>query len=137
MDDITFEIKCRQYLIKRLGVLERDMNKIVDKEKEKRKTQIHKLCKYKDLDEAAEAYGYDDITDVEYQEICDTIENESDFVEHTKTPKAAAVEILHDFMEKQNREINDLEWSTKSYEEQERIKKSNAMLRETHRVKQK
>ena len=99
-----------------------------------RKAQIERLCKFKDTDEAAEAYGYGDITAEEYQEVCDALEKGAAFVEFTKTPKAAALEILKDFMVRQKHEIVDLEWSMKSPKEQERIRKENEEYRITHRL---
>lgn len=132
MDDNTFEIRCRKYLLKRLETLEKDIEKTVLKEKEARKEQIEKMCAYKDTDDAAEAYGFGEITEEEYQEICDALEEGAAFVEFTKTPKAAALEILHDFMRRQKREIADFEWSLKSPEEQEAIRKENAEFRAAH-----
>ena len=55
-------------------------------------------------------------------------------MEFTKTPKAAALEILKDFMVRQKHEIVDLEWSMKSPKEQERIRKENEEYRITHRL---
>lgn len=135
MDDNTFEVKCRKYLLKRLGVLERDIKKTVSKEKAARKTQVERLCKYKDSDEAAEAYGYCDITEEEYVEVLAHLEEGAAFVEFTKTPKAAALEILHDFMTRQESEIASLEWMIKSPEEQADILKANAEFRERHKLK--
>lgn len=134
MEDLTFEIRCRKYLVKRLTVLKNDIEKTVAKEKEARKAQIERLCKFKDTDEATEAYGYCDITAEEYQEVCDALEKGAAFVEFTKTPKAAALEILKDFMVRQKQEIVDLEWSMKSPKEQERIRKENEEYRITHKL---
>lgn len=135
MHDNEFEVKCRKYLLKRLGVLERDIEKVVEKEKYGRKKQIEELCKYKNTDEAQEAYGYEEITDEEFREICDVLEKGAAFVEFTKTPKAAALEILHDFMHRQERDIADFEWEMKSPEEQEQIWKANEEFREAHGLK--
>ena len=132
MDDNEFEIRCRRYLVKRLAVLKNDIEKTVAKEKEARKTQIERLCRFKDMDEAVEAYGYGDITEDEYQEVCDALEKGAAFVEFTKTPKAASLEILKDFIRRQEREIDDFEWSMKSPEEQARIQKENAEFRAAH-----
>lgn len=132
MDDNVFEIRCRKYLVKRLETLEKDIKKTVSKEKEARKEQIKKMCAYRDTDEVAEAYGYGDITEKEYQEVCDVLEKGAAFVEFTRTPKAAALEILHDFLWRQKREIADFEWSLKSPKEQEEIRKENAKFRVAH-----
>ena len=132
MEDYTFEIRCRKYLVKRLTVLKDAIEKTVDKEKEARKAQIERLCKFKDTDEAANAYGYGDITEEEYQEVCAALEEGAAFVEFTKTPKAAALEILKEFMDHQEREIADFEWSMKSPEEQERIRKKNEEFLAAH-----
>lgn len=131
MDDINFEIKCRKYLVKRLEVLRRDIEKTVSKEKAVRENRIKKLCEYEDTDQAQEAYAYGDITLEEYDAICDVLEKGTKFAE-SKTPKSAALEILIDFMLCQNREIKDFEWELKSPEERERIEKSNAEFRASH-----
>lgn len=129
---VEFEIKCRKYLVNRLETLRKDIEKTVNKEKEGRKARVEKLCEYKDSYEASEAYGYGDITEDEYREILEHLEEGADFVEFTKTPKAAALEILREFMQRQKQEINDFEWEMKSPEERERILKERAEWRTAH-----
>jgi len=131
MDDIAFEIKCRQYLVKRLGILKRDLEKTVAKEQEVRKARIKELCEYEDAEQAQEAYGNADITLEEYNAVRDVLEKGAKFAE-SKTPKFAALEILVDFMVRQNREIRDFEWELKTPEERERIEKFNAEFRASH-----
>lgn len=131
MDDITFEIKCRKYLVKRLGVLRRDIEKTVAKEKAVRESRVKELCEYEDIDQAQEAYAYGNITLEEYDAIRDVLEKGIQFAE-SKTPKSAALEILIDFMVRQNREIQDFEWELKTPEERERIEKFNAEFRANH-----
>jgi len=131
-DDIIFEIKCREYLVKRLGVLRRDIEKTVAKEMAKRESRVEELCEYKDFDQAQEAYAYGDISFEEYDAIRVALETGADFAE-SKTPKSAALEILIDFMERQKREIRDFEWELKTPEERERIEKSNAEFRASRR----
>jgi len=130
-DDLQFEIKCRQYLVKRLGVLRRDIEKTVAKDKARRESRVEELCEYKDFDQAQEAYAYGDISFEEYDAIRVVLETGADFAE-SKTPKSAALEILIDFMMRQNREIKDFEWELKTPEERERIEKYNTEFRASH-----
>lgn len=134
LDDLQFEIKCRQYLVKRLGVLKRDIEKTVAKEKESQKSRIEKLCEYEDVGQAQEAYAYGDISLEEYDEIRDFLEKAIVFSE-SKTPKQAALEILKDFMVHQKREIQDFEWELKTPEERERIERSNAEFKNELKAK--
>lgn len=129
--DLQFEIKCREYLVKRLGVLRRDIEKTVAKEKEVREKRKNKLCEYETIEQAQEAYGYGDITLEEYDEIYEVLEKAVGFAE-VKTPKAAALEILLEFMGRQKSEIRDFEWELKTPEEQERIIKSQEEFRREH-----
>jgi len=129
---MKFEVKCREYLVKRLSVLEKDIEQTVQKEKARRTSRVEELTAYKDTDEAAEAYGYGDITEEEYMEICSVLTDGADFVEFTLTPKAAALEILREFMHRQKSEIQSFEWEMKSPEEQNRILKDREEFRKKH-----
>lgn len=132
MDDVQFEVKCRQYLVKRLSVLEKDIEHTVAKEKSKRAAKVEKLAAYKNSDEAAEAYGYGDITSEEFEEICSVLEENANFVEFTKTPKLAALEMLKEFLWRLKSDIKSFEWEMKSPEEQSRILKEREEFRRKH-----
>lgn len=132
MDDMQFEIKCRQYLIKRLSVLEKDIEKTVEKEKAKRAARVAHLTAYEDSDQAQEAYAYGDISQEEFEEICCVLEANAKFVMLTRTPKVAALEMLQEFMYRMKSDIKSFEWEMKSPEERDRILKEREEFRRKH-----
>lgn len=139
MDDMQFEIKCRQYLIKRLSVLEKDIEKTVEKEKAKRAKEkakranrVARLTAYEDSDQAQEAYAYGDISQEEFEEICGVLEENAKFIMLTRTPKVAALEMLKEFMYRMKSDIKSFEWEMKSPEERERILKEQEEFRRKH-----
>lgn len=130
---IEFEIKCSKYLIRRLETLHRDIQKQVDKETEARIKRHLGLCQYKTFEEAQEAYGADLISYEEYCKVQDMLEKGEEIEESVRTIRSAAVEELSRYIADLKRDVRDLEWSTKTPEEQDRIRKSNKEFIEKHR----
>lgn len=130
---MEFEIKCDKYLIRRLETLRKNIQKQVDKETEARIKRHLELCQYKTFEEAQEAYGADLISYEEYCKVQDMLEKAEETEESVKTIRSAAVEELSRYISDLKRDMRDLEWTMKTPEEQERIRKSNKEFIEKHR----
>ncbi|MGN0789051.1 MAG: hypothetical protein ACI4MY_03870 [Christensenellales bacterium] len=74
------EIKARQEVLKRLEYPYKQLKVATEKEVEKRKAKIEKMKQYKSLDEAHELWGFDVISDKEYEEAIEFFENSEKFI---------------------------------------------------------
>ena len=129
-NDLTFEIKCREILLKRLETPLGALARVVDKENTARQERYAELSVYQTEQEAHEAYGYKYITWAEYEEI----KKRFDDVEHAEhnaaTVTAAALDMLREFTGRLKSDIRHFQWSALPDEEKQRIERENTEVRE-------
>ena len=120
------DIKARAELVKRLQHPRSLLEAAAAKERAKRVAVFEKTKgEYKTPDEAHDAYGYDCITEAEYEQIKEAFEKGEKFVEENTSPEEAAFSILTDFIGRLEREIRSFKFEQLSPEEQARIIESN------------
>ncbi|MDD3231450.1 MAG: hypothetical protein PHE09_19895 [Oscillospiraceae bacterium] len=119
-NELQLEIKARKELIKRLAYPLDQLTKADAKERSKREERTAALSEYKTQEDAHEAYGYDVITEEEYQAICEALEAGEKYVTETMTPVSLAMKILRDFIRHMESELRSLEFELLPPEEQTR-----------------
>ena len=127
---VKLELKARLDLLKRLQFPMKQLHKAVEKETAERQKREKALLSYETLADAQEAYGYGEISQEEYDMIQESFEHMEDVVLGTVTPTSIAHGILYDFIRNLKSEVYDLEFETKSPEEQDRIRRESEERRE-------
>lgn len=124
---IRLEIKARKEVLKKLENPLKRLRQQADANYEKRKTRIQAAREYGSIEEAHDAWGYDCITEEEYEEIKRVFELGDEYVEKHISPQEAAVKILERFVGGLYTEIRSFEFDLLTPEEQERLrnKKNN------------
>ena len=117
-NELQLEIKARKELVKRLAYPLDQLSKADAKERTKREERAAALSEYKTQEDAHEAYGYDLITEEEYQAICEALEAGEKYVTETMTPVSLAMKILRDFIRRIESESRSLEFELLPPEEQ-------------------
>lgn len=120
---IKLEIEARKEVLKKVENAFKRLRKQADSNLEKRKEKVRAAREYRSLDEAHEAWGYDFITDEEFEEIKKVFELGDAYIENDLSPQEVAVNILGRFMGGLNKEIRSFEFELLPIEEQERIRK--------------
>lgn len=120
---IQLEIKARKEVLKKVENAFKRLMKQADSNLEKRREKVRAAREYRSLDEAHEAWGYDFITDEEFEEIKKVFELGDAYIENDLSPQEVAVNILGRFMGGLNKEIRSFEFELLPIEEQERIRK--------------
>lgn len=120
---IKLEIKARKEVLKKVENAFKRLRKQADSNLEKRREKVRAAREYRSLDEAHEAWGYDFITDEEFEEIKKVFELGDAYIENDLSPQEVAVNILGRFMGGLNKEIRSFEFELLPIEEQERIRK--------------
>lgn len=120
---IKLEIEARKEVLKKVENAFKRLRKQADSNLEKRREKVRAAREYRSLDEAHEAWGYDFITDEEFEEIKKVFELGDAYIENNLSPQEVAVNILGRFMGGLNKEIRSFEFELLPIEEQERIRK--------------
>lgn len=126
---ITLEIKARKELLRRLDHPQKLIQAAAEKEAKKRKERIEKLTEYKSYQEAQDAYGWEIITEEEFDEIVRIMETGTEEIEKEITPVEVAEHILAEFIGGLMRDIGGLEFDLLSPEEQLRVMERNDKIR--------
>ena len=129
-DDLAFEVKCREILIKRLAAPLAALTKVVDKENNKRQERAAELSLYQTEQEAHDAYGYGYITWDEFLSIQKRFEDLEFAEANPTTVTAAALDMLKEFVGRLQSDIRHFEWTALPDSEKERIERDNAAVRE-------
>lgn len=91
------KIESLKYLVKRLRKMAGEMEKTVEKERQRKKSKIEWMNEYKTYDDAQEAYGMGTITRAEYDAVLDALDSGEAYVE-SETPKSAALKELKSYI---------------------------------------
>lgn len=120
---IKLEIEARKEVLKKVENAFKRLRKQADSNLEKRKEKVRAAREYRSLDEAHEAWGYDFITDEEFEEIKKVFELGDAYIENNLSPQEVAVNILGRFIAGLNKEIRSFKFELLPIEEQECIRK--------------
>ena len=140
-DAIKLELAGLRYLYKRLQPLLKNLQSGVAQEDQKRKEHFESLCEYKTVEDAQEAYGYQEITNDELYEIMDMLEFGEDEMQKVVTKRTVALCILQDFLrqleknalEFEYEQLTDAEKAARA-ERQKQWEQRVAKLRENRRM---
>lgn len=127
---ILLEIQSRKEVLKKIENAYKRLKKQAEANYEKRKAKVQAASEYKSIDEAHDAWGYDCITEQEYNEIVKVFEQGAEFVEKHLSPQEVAVKILGEFMGRLSSEIRSFEFDLLSPEEQLRLLREQEQWRE-------
>lgn len=127
---ILLEIQSRKEVLKKIENAYKRLKKQAEANYEKRKEKAQAASEYKSIDEAHDAWGYDCITEQEYNEIVKVFEQGAEYVEKHLSPQEVAVKILGEFMGRLSSEIRSFEFDLLSPEEQFRLLREQEEWRE-------
>ena len=124
-DAIKLEIKARRELMKRLAHPLKLLEVAVEKEQKKRAERIEHLTEYKSYREAQDAYGWEIITEEEFDEIVRILEEGTESIEKEVTPVEIAQNLLKKFIGGLHYEVASFEFDLLSEKEKERVRQKN------------
>lgn len=127
---ILLEIQSRKEVLKKIENAYKRLKKQAEANYVKRKAKVQAASEYKSIDEAHDAWGYDCITEQEYNEIVKVFEQGAEFVEKHLSPQEVAVKILGEFMGRLSSEIRSFEFDLLPPEEQRRLLREQEEWRE-------
>ena len=127
--DLKIELKARKLVLAKLETALKPLQAKAERQRTDRAVRREvMLGEYKTYDEAHEAYGYGYITEKEFQEIVDYLENSQKKVD-APDAEAIAADIIKRIIKHMNSDIYHFEFELKSPEEQEDILKRNEQFR--------
>lgn len=119
-DAIVLEIQSRKEVLKKIENPYERLKRQAEANYEKRKQKVQSVGEYRTVEEAHEAYGYDCITEREYNEIVEIFEKGKEYVVNSLSPQEVAVKILGEYIGKLNHEIRSFEFDLLPPDEQAR-----------------
>lgn len=122
---LQLEIRARQELARRMEHPLKLLERAAKKEQQKRKERIEHLTEYKSYNEAQEAYGWEFITEEEFDEIVRILEEGTERIEKERTPVEIAKDILNKFVNGLTYEIASFEFDLLPEEEKEHVRQKN------------
>ena len=122
---LQVEIKARKELAKRLAHPLKLLDVAAEKERKKRKERIEHLTEYKSYREAQDAYGWDIITEEEFDEIVRILEEGTEELEKETTPVEIAKNLLNKFVNDLLYEVASFEFDLLPEKEKERVRQKN------------
>ena len=127
---LTLEIRARKEVLRKIENAYKRLKKQAEANYEKRKEKAQAASEYKSIEEAHDAWGYDCITEQEYNEIVKIFELGAEYVEKHLSPQEVAVKILGEFMGRLSSEIRSFEFDLLPPEEQLRLLREQEEWRE-------
>jgi DNA-binding ferritin-like protein (Dps family) len=124
-EELQLEIKARKELARRLEHPLKLIETAAKKEQQKRQERIEHLTEYKSYNEAQEAYGWEMITEEEFDEIVRILEEGTERIEKERTPVEIAKDILNKFVNGLIYEIASFEFDLLPEEEKARVREKN------------
>ena len=124
-EELRLEIRARKELLKRLDYPQKLLKSAAEKEQQKRKERIENLTQYKSYQEAQDAYGWELITEEEFDEIVKILEKGTEDMEKEVSPVEVAEHILKRFIGGLMHEIASFEFDLLPEKEKERIRQHN------------
>lgn len=120
-ESIELEIRARKIVLKKLGNPYKLLRQQAETNYEKRKRSVQSASEYRNIEEARDAWGYDCITEEEFEEIKRIFELGDEYVKKHLSPQEVAVEILGRFISGLHTEISSFEFELLPPDEQVRI----------------
>ena len=120
---MILEIQSRKVVIEKIKNAYKRLKRQAEANYDKRKLKIQSASEYKSVDEAHDAWGYDCITEKQYNEIRKIFEQGEEYLEKHVSPQEVATKILSEFIGRLSYEIRSFEFELLPPEEQERIRK--------------
>ena len=117
-ESVKLEIRARKEVLKKLDNPYKRLRQQADSNYEKRKARVQAAREYRSVEEAHDAWGYDCITEEEFEEIKRVFELGDEYMEKHLSPQEVAVEILGRFISGLYTEIKSFEFDLLSPEEQ-------------------
>ena len=114
---LNLEIRARKEVLRKIENAYKRLKKQAEANYEKRKAK----AQYKSIEEAHDAWGYDCITEQEYNEIVKIFELGAEYVEKHLSPQEVAVKILGEFMGRLSSEIRSFVFDLLPSDEQVRL----------------
>lgn len=116
---LTYEIKARENLLKRLEYPRKQLESAVKKEDEQRQAIIQKAAEFSSVEDAREMWGYGFITDDEFEMVKQYFENSAAL---TDKPSASryALQMLQEIMERLRFEVSSFKFDLLPEDEQAR-----------------
>lgn len=127
--DLKIELKARKLVLAKLESALKPLAAKAERQRVDRSVRREVLLgEYKTYDEAHEAYGYGYISEKEFNEIVDFLENSQKKVD-APDAEAIAADILKGWIKITKSDISYFEFELKSPEEQEEIRRKNEEFR--------
>lgn len=120
---MILEIQSRKVVIEKIKNAYKRLKRQAEANYDKRKLKIQSASEYMSVDEAHDAWGYDCITEKQYNEIRKIFEQGEEYLEKHVSPQEVATKILGEFIGRLSYEIRSFEFELLPPEEQERIRK--------------
>lgn len=122
---LMLEIKAREELLRRLEHPQKLIKAAAEKERQKRKERIEKACQFKSYREAQDAYGWELITEAEFDEAVRVLEEGAQFIENEISPVEYAAELLLKIVGSLNYERASFEFDMLPEKEKDRVRAHN------------
>lgn len=122
-ESVQLEIQARRVVLNKVENAFKRLKIQAEANYEKRKEKVLAARSYRSIDEAHDAWGYDLITDKEFEEIKKIFESGDEYIKHKLSPQEISVKILGHFMGRLEAEIRNFEFQLLSTDKQEHLKK--------------
>lgn len=116
---LTYEIKARENLLKRLEYPRKQLESAVKKEDKQRQAVIQKAAEFSSVEDAREMWGYGFITDDEFEMVKQYFENSAALMDKPSASRYA-LQMLQEIMERLRFEINSFKFDLLPEDEQAR-----------------
>lgn len=127
---IRLEIRARKIVLNRLESPLKWAKVAGEKKKAARAERWAAASVYGSYEEAQEAYGCGCITQEEFWEITDILEEGQEHIDNAISPEEAAADILQEIVARIQKEIHDFEWDLLTEKEKQRIRAENERILE-------
>lgn len=107
---LLMEVKARKEVIAKIINPLHRLKKQADKKLQIRKDKVAASREYDSVEDAHEMWGYGAITDDEFEEIKNMLEEGENYIENHISPQEYGVRILEDFLARLYSEINSFEF---------------------------
>lgn len=93
-ESLRLEISAREEVVKKLSAPQKLLSEQAKARLEKRKAKVASACEYRNIEEARDAWGYDCISEKEFEEIKSIFERGEDYILNRLSIKEVAAKIL-------------------------------------------
>ena len=133
--DLKLEIKARKLLLKKLSNVSERMNKQAQKQIDNRKAEVEQMSEYRSIEEASDAYGWNIITEEQFEEFKKMFEAGEDYVDNRVSAEEVASGMLNDFLSRIKRDIRSFEFELLPSAEQETMRVKHRRIIERRKAR--